>query len=131
MDLARLQSLLAGAGAGAGAGDGDGSLVSFRAGCMTLSGTTVTADPRKGKVFLIEKDGLLHFQWRLRPSDEVKEDTICMPHDATFEKVDECKDGRVFLLDVRKIAHDNTVIHRPSSSLICIFCTAFDVFIAV
>ena len=42
----------------------------FNCGSMELSGKTVTADKRKGKVVLsMEDDGLLRFQWRLRHSD--------------------------------------------------------------
>ncbi len=42
------------------------SLVEFRAGKMTLSGSTVTADTRKGLVYMKMADGLLHFCWKDR-----------------------------------------------------------------
>lgn len=49
------------------------SLVEFRAGKMTLSGTTVTADARKGLVFLQRLDNLMHFCWRDRTSGTLED----------------------------------------------------------
>jgi len=77
-------------------------LVEFRAGILHLSGHTVTADKRRGKVVLIQspEDGLLHLQWVQRPSGtcEPQDDMTLMQKSATWEKVPECKTGRVFLL---------------------------------
>lgn len=73
--------------------------VEFRAGMCNLSGTTVTADTRRGKVVLSsEEDGLLHLKWTLRPSNKVEKDVCLFPQSATWEKVPECTTGRVFLL---------------------------------
>ena len=47
------------------------SLVEFRAGKMTLNGSTVTADTRKGLVYMKLEDGLLHFCWKDRQNGEV------------------------------------------------------------
>ena len=47
------------------------SLVEFRAGKMKQTGTTVTADTRKGLAFMKMEDGLLHFLWKDRKSGEV------------------------------------------------------------
>ena len=47
------------------------SLVEFRAGKMRLSGRTVTADTRKGLVFMKTSDSLLHFCWKDRQTGEV------------------------------------------------------------
>lgn len=47
------------------------SLIEFKAGKMTLSGTTVTADVRKGLVFMKLDDGLVHFYWKDRKTDSV------------------------------------------------------------
>ena len=48
------------------------SLVEFRAGKMTLKGTTVTADTRKGLVYMkLMEDQLLHFYWKDRSTGEV------------------------------------------------------------
>ena len=49
------------------------SLVEFRAGKMKLAGSTVTADTRKGLVYmkLASEDGLLHFYWKDRKNSQV------------------------------------------------------------
>jgi len=74
-------------------------LYEFNCGTMEMKGKTVTADPRKGKVVLsMEDDGLLRFQWRLRHSDANEQQYFIFPQGATWRKVEECKDGRVFLL---------------------------------
>lgn len=41
---------------------------------------------------------LTHFCWKDRTSGNVEDDLIIFPDDCEFKKVDECKDGRVFLL---------------------------------
>lgn len=74
-------------------------LLEFRAGILTKSGSTVTADPRRGKVQVAHgDDGLLHLKWRIRPSDIEQFDHVLLPRGAVWEEVPECKDGRVFLL---------------------------------
>eukprot|EP00474_Spongospora_subterranea_P008812 CRZ09270.1 hypothetical protein [Spongospora subterranea] len=97
MELEQLQSLLAGT-QNPGASSNEG-LVSCRAGILTQQGSTITADSRKGKLVLIERDGLLHFQWKLRNSDDVQEDYIVMPGEATIEIIPECTDGRVIFVN--------------------------------
>lgn len=47
------------------------SLVEFRGGKMKLNGRTVTADTRKGLVYMKISDSLLHFCWKDRQSGEV------------------------------------------------------------
>ena len=49
------------------------SLVEFRAGKMNLSGSTVTADTRKGLVYMKQEgmDRLMHFYWKDRKNGEV------------------------------------------------------------
>ena len=47
------------------------SLVEFRAGKMTLSRGTVTADTRKGLVYMKTSDSLLHFCWKDRQAGDV------------------------------------------------------------
>eukprot|EP01083_Nonionella_stella_P091296 255237_1 len=79
-------------------GGGGGNLVDFKAGRLTKANTTVTADTRKGKVSLYRADGLLHFKWETRPGAKTENDWIMFPESAKWEKVPECKDGRVFLL---------------------------------
>ena len=60
----------------------------FRAGLMTRAGTTVTADKRKGLVFLT-KDGdePLHMFWADRSSSNVEEELILFPGDAQWVAV--------------------------------------------
>ena len=48
-------------------------MVEFRAGKMTLSGTTVTADARKGLAFMQVEDGLLHYYWKDRKTGKVED----------------------------------------------------------
>ena len=53
------------------------NLVEFRAGKMHLRGTTVTADKRKGLLYLHQSDdSLMHFCWKDRTSGIV-EDVSC------------------------------------------------------
>lgn len=47
------------------------SLVEFRAGKMSLSGTTVTADTRKGLIYMKQEDRLMHFYWKDRKNGEI------------------------------------------------------------
>lgn len=87
-------------------GSGDGrrearSLVEFRAGKMKLSGSTVTADTRKGLVFMRMEEGLLHFYWKDRKLGEIVDDFIIFPGDAELKRVPQCTTGRVFLLKFR------------------------------
>ena len=53
------------------------NLVEFRAGKMKLSGTTVTADKRKGLVYIYQSDdSLMHFCWKDRTSGNVEDVSI-------------------------------------------------------
>lgn len=96
--LAQLQSLLA------STADSNKPLFEFKAGMLELkTGTngvkTLTADKRRGKVQLVlEADQILHFQWLLRPSDSVELNLMVFPATATFERVPDCNDGRVYVL---------------------------------
>ena len=49
------------------------SLVEFRAGKMKVNGTTVTADSRKGLVYIKMDDNLVHFCWKDRKSGRVED----------------------------------------------------------
>jgi hypothetical protein len=75
-----------------------GPLLEFRCGRLTLSGTTVTADPRKGKLVFTDDQGLLKLEWSPRPSGHVEEHLIVFPGDVKVENVPECTTGRVVLL---------------------------------
>lgn len=90
-------------------------LLEFRAGICHQTRSTVSADVRKGKVVLTQnEDGLLKFQWHLRPSDAVEIDLTIFPGGATYEKVND--KGRVYLL---KLAHSDVKrffwMQEPSS----------------
>lgn len=92
------------------------SLLEFRAGKMKLNGTTVSADTRKGLVYVKMEDGLLHFCWKDRKSGEIVDvssslsvmhttkslstfqDFIIFPGDAELKRVSQCTTGRVVLL---------------------------------
>lgn len=74
-------------------------LLEFSAGMCNLSGTTVTADNRRGKVIVKHgDDGLLRLYWHLRPSNNKVLDVVLFPRGPNWEHVPECKDGRVYLL---------------------------------
>ena len=73
-------------------------LPSFKAGKMHLAGTTVTADPRKGRVRFIHEDQMLKMQWIQRPSEIVEDTIIIFAGEISVELVPECTDGRVLLL---------------------------------
>jgi hypothetical protein len=60
----------------------------------------VTSTEARGKVEMKMQDGMLHLQWKARPSGamDARDDLILFPGDATFEHVPECTTGRVYLL---------------------------------
>ena len=50
------------------------NLVEFRAGKMTMKGTTVTPDKRKGMVYIYQsEDSLMHFCWKDRGTGNVED----------------------------------------------------------
>eukprot|EP00058_Branchiostoma_floridae_P003631 XP_002589119.1 hypothetical protein BRAFLDRAFT_120915 [Branchiostoma floridae] len=74
-------------------------LLEFRAGKMNLKGTTVTADKRKGTVYLHQTDdSLMHFCWKDRTSGTVEDDLIIFPDDCEYKRVPQCTTGRAFIL---------------------------------
>lgn len=76
------------------------TLLAFKAGrAFRRDGTNfVDADPTKGTVMLTNgDDGLLHFIWKNRSTEENEEDLILFPTDATFSKVTQ-SNGRVYVL---------------------------------
>jgi 26S proteasome regulatory subunit N13 len=74
-------------------------LVEFRAGKMTARDNTITANRKKGLVYLNQTDdNLMHFCWKDRTSGAVEDDLIIFPDDAEFKKVAQCKTGRVYVL---------------------------------
>lgn len=63
---------------------------------------TVNADPRRGKIVVrYDEEGMLRFQWVLRPSDSIELNLMLTPSCATFTRVTECKDGRVYIMKMQ------------------------------
>lgn len=59
-------------------------LVEFRAGKMSLKGTTVTPDKRKGLVYIQQTDdSLIHFCWKDRTSGNVEDVSARWPGPAS------------------------------------------------
>lgn len=82
-----------------GSSGGNRHLVEFRAGRMNMVGKMVHPDQRKGLVYVYQSDdGLMHFCWKDRTSGKVEDDLIIFPDDCEFKKVDQSKNGRVYLL---------------------------------
>ncbi|XP_077566832.1 proteasomal ubiquitin receptor ADRM1 [Stigmatopora nigra] len=74
-------------------------LVEFRAGKMTMKGSTVTPDKRKGQVYIQQTDdSLIHFCWKDRTTGNVDDDLIIFPDDCEFKRVSQCTTGRVYVL---------------------------------
>uniref|UniRef100_A0A8C9S877 ADRM1 26S proteasome ubiquitin receptor n=1 Tax=Scleropages formosus TaxID=113540 RepID=A0A8C9S877_SCLFO len=75
------------------------NLVEFRAGKMSLKGSTVTPDKRKGLVYIQQTDdSLIHFCWKDRTTGNVEDDLIIFPDDCEFKRVNQCTTGRVYVL---------------------------------
>ncbi|KAF8225873.1 adhesion regulating molecule [Tricholoma matsutake] len=76
-------------------------LLGFKAGrALRREGTNIVdCDPAKGAILLSNgEDGLLHFMWKNRTTNEVEEDLILFPSDAIFSKVTQSSSGRVYVL---------------------------------
>eukprot|EP01083_Nonionella_stella_P151716 485284_1 len=81
--------------------DKDDGLVNFRAGRLFLDQQTrmVNSDKKRGKIRLLkDEQGLVKFQWFNRISNQKELDLTIFPQTAKWEKVNECKDGRVYVL---------------------------------
>ncbi|XP_050407502.1 proteasomal ubiquitin receptor ADRM1-B [Patella vulgata] len=75
------------------------NLVEFRAGKMTLRDKTVTADKRKGLVYVYQSDdSLMHFCWKDRTTGTLEDDLIIFPDDIEFKHLAQCTTGRAYLL---------------------------------
>lgn len=90
-----------------GSTSGNRHVIEFKAGRMNLVDSEqdgvkkkmVHPDNRKGLIYIYSADdGLTHFCWKDRTSGTVEDDLIIFPDDCEFKKVEQCKDGRVFLL---------------------------------
>eukprot|EP01084_Bolivina_argentea_P259380 437643_1 len=79
----------------------DDGLVTFRAGRLFLDESTrmVSADKKRGKIkFTKDEQGLLHLEYYNRISSQKELDLTIFPQSAKWEKVNDCKDGRVYVL---------------------------------
>lgn len=82
-----------------GSSGGNRHLVEFRAGRMNLVNKMVHPDNRKGMVYVYQADdGLIHFCWKDRTTGNVEDDLIVFPDDCEFKKIENVKNGRVYLL---------------------------------
>merc|ERR1711990_1019994 len=84
-------------------GSGSKNLVEFKCGKMSLTGTTVTADKRKGLLYIHREDQCTHLCWKDRTANKVEDDLMIFPNDAEFVAVPQCTTGRVFLLKFKDI----------------------------
>ncbi|TDL22232.1 adhesion regulating molecule [Rickenella mellea] len=75
-------------------------LLAFKAGRAVRREGTNFLDPipTRGAVLLTNEDGLLHLQWKNRTTNEVEEDLILFPEDASFHKVTQSAWGRTYVL---------------------------------
>ncbi|EGN98003.1 hypothetical protein SERLA73DRAFT_182828 [Serpula lacrymans var. lacrymans S7.3] len=75
-------------------------ILAFKAGrAFRRDGTNfVDPSPTKGAIVLHVEDSLLRFQWKNRATNEIEEDLILIPSDATFEKVSQSAWGRTYVL---------------------------------
>ncbi|KAJ3515388.1 hypothetical protein NLJ89_g1787 [Agrocybe chaxingu] len=77
-------------------------LLAFKAGrAFRREGSNVVEpNPTKGAIYLTNgvEDGLLHFIWRNRVTNDIEEDLILFPFDASFVKVSQSPSGRVYVL---------------------------------
>ncbi|XP_075266432.1 proteasomal ubiquitin receptor ADRM1-like [Convolutriloba macropyga] len=76
------------------------NLIEFKAGKMSLKGTKVVADKRKGTFYIHrERETMLtHVCWKDRTSGMVEDDLIVFPDDCKWSRVSQCTTGRVYLL---------------------------------
>jgi len=75
--------------------------IAFKAGrCFRRENTNfVDAEPTKGAITLQNgEDGLLHFMWKDRSTNDIEEDLILFPGEATLVKVDQSAWGRTYVL---------------------------------
>lgn len=76
-------------------------LLSFKAGRMDYNPSTrmVTAVDKRGKIKIDRDDmGIMHFQWINRMNKQMKLDLMLFPSTMDWRRVDDCKDGRVYVL---------------------------------
>lgn len=89
---------------------------------MTLKGSTVTPDKRKGTVYIQQTDdSLIHFCWKDRTSGNVEDDLIIFPDDCEFKRVNQCTTGRVYVLKF-KAGSKRLFFWMQVSKMLCDAC---------
>eukprot|EP01117_Protostelium_nocturnum_P012111 TRINITY_DN443_c0_g1_i2.p1 TRINITY_DN443_c0_g1~~TRINITY_DN443_c0_g1_i2.p1 ORF type:complete len:228 (-),score=65.60 TRINITY_DN443_c0_g1_i2:426-1109(-) len=82
-------------------GGGAKPLVEYRCGKMnTGTNQQLVAEKRKGILQVLQTpDALMHFVWKDRTTGSTEDDLIIFPGEATFKKLKQVENGRVFLLE--------------------------------
>ncbi|CAB0006427.1 unnamed protein product [Nesidiocoris tenuis] len=73
-------------------------LLEFKAGKMYMIGNMVYPDPRKG----LDDFGTVHLCWMDRITGTVEDDYHTEPMDCTYQRIEKCKTGRVYVLKMKK-----------------------------
>ena len=81
-----------------GAQNAQAPALTFRAGKMHRTGTTVRADTRKGEILVAGEQSFIHLQWRDRYTGIIEDDLMVFADEAKFFKVEKCTTGRVYIL---------------------------------
>lgn len=97
-------------------------MLSIKAGRAFRRGTTSWVDPQatKGLLGLAPgDDGLLHFTWKNRDTENIEDDLIIIPGDASFHRVAESTSGRIFVLKFESSDQKHFFwIQDPSASIL-------------
>jgi len=86
----------------------DNVLVEFKAGRMEYNETThqLQADPRKGKLRLLDDDGMYRLEWYTRPANVCELNISLFPESAQWKKIENAPaNSRCYVL---KLHHSNT-----------------------
>ena len=83
-------------------GQGTQAALTFKAGKMHKTGTTVRADTRKGQIVILGDQSFIHFQWKDRATGLVEDDLMVFKDEAEYFRVDKCTTGRVYVLQFKQ-----------------------------
>jgi 26S proteasome regulatory subunit N13 len=97
-------------------------LVEYKAGRMTVDGSTVTADKRKGLIVIKKSDDLVNFIWKDRVTDVEEEPIVLFTDEVVFHKCKSCKDGRVYYLKFSNGRRDFYWMQEPDETKDDAFC---------
>ena len=84
---------------------GQAPALTFRAGKMHKTGTTVRADTRKGQIVIVGDQSFIHFQWKDRVTGVIEDDLMVFKDEAEYFKVEKCTTGRVYILQFKQGAN--------------------------